>query len=736
MLLKDICLWFRAGLRGLYQSLLDFYLAKSHCTFSSNRCRADRRLGFQQLEEKTVMAAGLTVGLVALEEQAASSSETLFPSATVSGADAAVTDELPEAVGSFSIERLAPSQREIAENYLDDLLQIIESRSEDGHIATDGWTFHYPAMLAMNELSAYLVSGDQQFLDLATAQLDFSLTLENSEGLFVSLANEPEKSWVGRDSLARHILSLYVGYRITGNEKYLHHAETNVTKAIEKLARFSSPATNGYEIFFSQYDPNTYESWHEQSFLNQNQDSALGAAFLLLTHEPQSVLFQNQEIADLARSQIESSMSTQLATGEIPVVGTHDPALPSTCYDTGYGAYTLWSWAIAQNFEQNPVYEEHLQAGAEWLAQFSQPAETFERRCFAVPHLNPSPEEYTTKPIVLEGYLDRFLVFVESGNIPDGYEDTYFDLMADSSTLRHDKLGKQFSLAMAAVLGYGWSDFHIGADLVTETNTRSVKTIVRGDGTVFSLDSEGWLSVEGIPLWFGTQDFALSEEGILLWHGTGGQLQQRLLNGDWQNLAKQVTHFEVQSDGHAYSLSTDGWLRIDSHPVWSDTQDFSLLNDGTLLWQSTSGQLQKRLPNGVWQQIATEVTRFESLEGGAIYSLSSDGWLSVDGRQTWAGTQSFSLRDDGTLHWLGLKGQLQRRHPDNSWQNLDVGVVEFAVRSDGLSLALTEGGDVTVNGTLVWSKALDLRIEISDSLLVEQADGDVFSFMGRYELFG
>ena len=276
------------------------------------------------------------------------------------------------------------------------------------------------------------------------------------------------------------------------------------------------------------------------------------------------------------------------------------------------------------------------------------------------------------------------------------------------------------------MLGYSWSDFHIGVELEEAAVAVEIKSKVRNDGVVFSLDSDGWLSVDGNRFLSHTQDFALVGNGTLYWLSVDSQLHRRPPGGEWQYLGNNVTRFAVQGDELVYSLATDGWLRVNGIPVWSGTQDFSLSDSGTLYWLSTDGELYQRLPGEAWQNIGSRVRRFVVASDELVYSLATDGWLRINGTPVWTGTKDFSLTDNGTLHWLSMDDQLYERLPGNAWQNIGRNVSRYVVQGEELVYSLSLDGWLRINGTPVWTGTQDFSLSDNGTLFWLSTDGKLY----------
>ena len=197
------------------------------------------------------------------------------------------------------------------------------------------------------------------------------------------------------------------------------------------------------------------------------------------------------------------------------------------------------------------------------------------------------------------------------------------------------------------------SDFSLADDgtltYLQDTEHTVVKIGVSGTGVVYSLDTEGWLSVNGVRKWTTTNDFGLGSDGTLYWLGAGGRLQQRQANGSWKDIGRDVLKFQVSDSGVVYSLDAEAWLSVNGLRVWSKTSDFAFAANGTFYWQSTYGLLQKRVPGGNWQDIDRNSVRFALRDDGTLYSLASDGRVKEANSTRWSNIASMQLTDDGCL---------------------------------------------------------------------------------------
>lgn len=302
---------------------------------------------------------------------------------------------------------------------------------------------------------------------------------------------------------------------------------------------------------------------------------------------------------------------------------------------------------------------------------------------------------------------------------------TSFEVVAGQSYI--------ISLETAAGHGIGYYDADFTIEESFSQPLMSVKSAVGADGTAFSLDSEGWLSVNGTRMWQATRDFALGADGSLYWHCTNGVLQHRQANGSWETIAYDATKFAVSNTGMVYSLSADGWLRVNGWKAWSRTADFELAGDQTLFWQCTNGVLQQRLSNGVWQTVATDVNRFALRDDGRIYVVEKSEWLNVSGERVWNRTHDFLLMQDQSLYWHCDNGMLQK-YAGGCWQTLGTDLTKFAVRQDGSVYSLASNGNVYVDGVLRWTNIGDFHIDAEGHFIVETMGGTAHQIAGRFSV--
>ncbi|MCA9232631.1 MAG: hypothetical protein KDA57_18420, partial [Planctomycetales bacterium] len=298
--------------------------------------------------------------------------------------------------------------------------------------------------------------------------------------------------------------------------------------------------------------------------------------------------------------------------------------------------------------------------------------------------------------------------------------------------------GETYQVSLGTTAGIGYYDIGLTLDaveaIVTPVDPVTIKTMVRNDGLIFSLDSENWLSVNGNRIWSNTYDFAVTDDLSIYWHSTNGYLQRLSSQGTWTTLDLDVTKFDVDASGVVYSLDADNVLSINGAAVWSYTADFEIADDQTIFWHCTNGYLMHRLANGSWEVFDDDANRFAVRSNGTVYSLGNDGWLNINGAIAWSGTQDFAFNEDQTLYWFSSTGMLQQLPNGGPWETLDTGVTQFAVGHDGANYSLSNNGEVSINGVATWSNIVDMRTDEMGYLVLEDVNGSLQRVAGRFEL--
>ena len=235
----------------------------------------------------------------------------------------------------------------------------------------------YPGETASFYISAYLVTKDEKYKEDSERELEFAHSLQDENNVFF-IPNRTAKDdpgyghgYITRDASARHILNLYIAYKTLDDEKYLKWADEAATAMIKYLKRepFTSTTGEQFVLFASIFYSTPPYKVHTETWIDVNQNAALGTAFTLLYNEPESSLHDNETAKDIALNELEASMSLQnQETGEIPIGGIYKGYEGHlTQYDTLYGSYTTSMWIMANSRLKNENIEKHIQAAAKWL---------------------------------------------------------------------------------------------------------------------------------------------------------------------------------------------------------------------------------------------------------------------------------------------------------------------------------------------------------------------------------
>jgi hypothetical protein len=118
----------------------------------------------------------------------------------------------------------------------------------------------------------------------------------------------------------------------------------------------------------------------------------------------------------------------------------------------------------------------------------------------------------------------------------------------------------------------------------------ALKVVERTDGSSFTLDGAGWISLNGQQTWSGARDIAIDQNQTVFALFQDGRIQQLKPGGSWQviDLGGTVTQMALAGDGSLYALNAS------NHTVyqWSGSQ-----------WQAVTG-------NNI-QQIAVDSRVYE-----------------------------------------------------------------------------------------------------------------------------
>ena len=220
--------------------------------------------------------------------------------------------------------------------------------------------------------------------------------------------------------------------------------------------------------------------------------------------------------------------------------------------------------------------------------------------------------------------------------------------------------------------------------------------------------------------WFTAAQVELLEKRELL-SGTSvvhvGGLPKSTIDGTLPNLQPPAT--TVSWNGSTYALGTDNTVYQQSSTGWTpisapNVVSFNGSPTGPLCALQTNGTFCQYTGHAVWQTVDTAVTKFElapssSAYAGIFFTLTTAGNLDINGAVQWANTKDFAFGPDGSLYTLGTGGLLQRLprgfSGGSAWQNIDTGIAQFNLSSNGSLFATKMNNAVftySVSGT-AWT---------------------------------
>lgn len=288
--------------------------------------------------------------------------------------------------------------------------------------------------------------------------------------------------------------------------------------------------------------------------------------------------------------------------------------------------------------------------------------------------------------------------------------------------------GQSYTVGLSTTDGLGYYD----VQLALEPSATVVETLVGNDGKVYSLGSDGRLSVDGAPTWSDVRDFAVTDNNVLYLLRTSGELERRDTLGNWKTLGQDVATFDVSVEGRYFFLDSAGWVSVNGHRVWSDIDQFTLTDNNSLYLQRTDGLLQRRDIGAYWKTLSHDAVSHEVTDAGRYYVLESDGWTQTNGSPIWRDTKALALTEDQTVYWQSIGGYLARRASGGSWQSLGANVAEFAVNQNGAVYTLTGDGNVQVDGTQTWSSIASMHTDSLGNLVIESTGGTLYRRAGRF----
>lgn len=303
----------------------------------------------------------------------------------------------------------------------------------------------YAAYAALNFVSAYWITGNNLYRDDAARQLTYAHGLENADHMYVS----PVETRITRDALARHIFSLAVSGLYLRDNLYLRWADDAAQSALSLLRRdnYTSTKQHTYRIFYSSYNLTPPYEPNSALLISTNQNAAMGLAFTLLYHSPASRFYHSEVAREIALSELWASIDPQVEeTGEIPL--GDPPGSNGDCYDTSYGAYTVFSWSVANAFWKDPEIASHIVKASDWLRRYP----GIDMKCYPT---------VAQQELLIENSFTRALVYYFS---PLGFDDVLeygFSKLQDQdiAQIEMTKLGRETPFVFYDLAGIRQQDY-------------------------------------------------------------------------------------------------------------------------------------------------------------------------------------------------------------------------------------------------------------------------------------
>jgi subtilisin family serine protease len=290
--------------------------------------------------------------------------------------------------------------------------------------------------------------------------------------------------------------------------------------------------------------------------------------------------------------------------------------------------------------------------------------------------------------------------------------------------------GQTYTIGIETAAGGGIGYYDVDMAFAASAPAVEIIKTLTFNGTVYTLDAENWLNINGKHAWSDTRDFSLGADGSVYWLGTSGQFAHRLLSGTWQTLDRDATKYEVASNGTAYSFGVDGWVCMNGAQVWNNTADFALAADQSLLWLSNTGDMYRRSTTGVWSVIDRNVTKLDTGNDSVAYGLRTDRFVSVNGTATWQNSQDIMVMDNQTILWHSTDGRLYQKPNGGAWQVIQSSVNQFALRQDGALYTLGNDGVCRLNGSTVRTGVVDMRLNTAGQLVLNLTGGTTQTVTG------
>jgi hypothetical protein len=291
--------------------------------------------------------------------------------------------------------------------------------------------------------------------------------------------------------------------------------------------------------------------------------------------------------------------------------------------------------------------------------------------------------------------------------------------------------GQSYTVGLSSSDGLGYYDLDVSMSGLPTVPLMTLKSFVH-NGATYSLDSEGWVSINNTRVWENTRDFAVGSDGSVYWLGCTGLLAQRLANGQWKTLDSDAIKFSLDSSGNTYSLGNDGWVNFNGGRVWQNTVDFAIASDQSIYWQNTNGDLYRRSTSGTWSIVDRNVTEMALGTNSSVYALRTSNWVSFNGTAVWSNSFDFICTANNSIYWHNTSGTLYVKPNAGAWQQISGNVNQFAVRQDGLLYTLTLDGRVQAGGSTICTGVSSFTVDNFGQLVLQLNGGTQHVLGGRY----
>jgi subtilisin family serine protease len=293
--------------------------------------------------------------------------------------------------------------------------------------------------------------------------------------------------------------------------------------------------------------------------------------------------------------------------------------------------------------------------------------------------------------------------------------------------------GQTYTVGLSSSGGLGYYDLDVTmAEQLPSVPLMTLKSSVHNNGDVYSLDSDGWISINNNRVWENTRDFSLGSDGSVYWLGCTGQLAQRQANGQWKTLDSDAIKFALDNSGRVYSVGADGWVNVNGGKVWENTADFAIASDQSICWQSTSGDLYRRSTTGSWSLVDRNVVEMAVGSNSVVYALRTNNWVSFNGSAVWENSFDIMCAADNSIYWHSTNGTLYVKPNGGPWQQISANVNQFAMRQDGLLYTLTYDGNVQAGGSTLCSGVSAFTTDNFGQLVLQLNNGSQHELGGRY----